>query len=75
MTKEYENILIAKRRIKSHIIFFQKLLSHLKSPNKLFRQQAAVSASCLDSYINLNLRQDVNSIMVEINTKETKDSK
>lgn len=64
MTKEYDNILEAKRSVKAHIDFFEALLKHLKGTDKLLRNRAIWTAWCLHRYINDNLMNDLHNAIV-----------
>lgn len=59
MTKEYDNILDAKRSLKAHISFMEKLVKHLNGTDKLLRGRACWAAWCLHRYFNDQLMNDI----------------
>ena len=52
MTKEYSNVLEAKRSLKTHIQFMETLVKHLNGTDKLLRGRAMYASWCLHQYFN-----------------------
>lgn len=63
MTQEYNNVLEAKKSVKSHIEFFEALLKHLNGTDKALRSRACFAAWCLHRYINDQLINDIQDAM------------
>ncbi len=70
MTKEYDNILDAKRSVKAHITFFEALLKHLKGTDKILRARATWAAWCLHRYINDKMISDIQEAIEKNTPKE-----
>ncbi len=63
MNQQNNTLQEAKKSVKAHIEFFEKLLEHLKGPNKELRSRAVWAAWCLHRYINDHLIGDINTAM------------
>jgi hypothetical protein len=70
MTKEYDNILEAKRSMKAHIQFLETLLSHLKGTNTLLRNRAVWAAWCIHRYLNDKLINEIQEAIMSNAPKE-----
>lgn len=67
MTKEYDNVLEAKRSVKAHIEFLESLLKHLNGTDKLLRGRACWAAWCIHRYFNDRLIGDIQNA-IEVNS-------
>ncbi len=65
MTKGNKNVLDAKRSLKANVIFMEKLIQHLNSPNKSLRGHAMWAAWCLHRYFNEKLMSDIQDALNE----------
>lgn len=65
MTKEYDNVLEAKRTVKKQIAFLENLLENLKKPDKAFRGYAVVTAWCIDKYFAEKLSADIQKVVAK----------
>lgn len=63
MTKEYDNVLEAKKSVKAHISFFEALLKHLNGTDKVLRGRAVWASWCLHRYINDKMIGDIQDAM------------
>jgi hypothetical protein len=63
MTDESNNVLEAKKSIKSHIKFFESLIKHLNSDNEVLKSRAMFAAWCLHRYLNDGLIIDMEKAM------------
>ncbi len=70
MSKDYDNILEAKRSVKAHIAFFEALLKHLKGTDKVLRARAVWASWCLHRYINDKMIGDIQDAMEKNAPKE-----
>jgi len=70
MTKEYDNVLEAKRSVKAHISFFESLLKHLNGTDKVLRGRAVWAAWCLHRYINDKLIGEIQDAIEKNTPKE-----
>lgn len=59
MTKEYNNVLDAKRSLKAHIQFMETLLKGLNETDKTIRERSLVAAWCLHNYFSFNFMNDI----------------
>ena len=71
MTKEYDNVLDAKKSVKAHISFFEALLKHLNGTDKVLRARAVWASWCLHRYINDKMIGDIHDAMEKNVPKET----
>jgi hypothetical protein len=65
MTKEYDNVLEAKRTVKKQIAFLETLLENLKKPDKTWRSYAVVTAWCVDRYFSEKLSQEIQEVIAQ----------
>lgn len=65
MTKEYNQILEAKRIIKGQIEFLQTILKHLNGTDKILRDRGVWTAWCLRIYFNSGLMNDIQKAIEE----------
>lgn len=63
MTKEYDNVLEAKRTVKKQIDFLETLLKNLKNPDKSWRGYGVVTAWCIDRYFSAKLSQEIQEVI------------
>lgn len=63
MSNEEKNLQDAKLSVKSHIKFFEALLTHLKGSDPVLKGRAMWAAWCLHRYINDNLISDIEQAM------------
>lgn len=70
MTKEYDNVLEAKRTVKKQIDFLETLLKNLKNPDKSWRGYGVVTAWCIDRYFSQKLSQEIQEIIAQNASKE-----
>ncbi len=67
MTREYNNVLEAKRSLKAHINFMETLVKHLNGSDKVLRGRAMWASWCLHQYFNTKLVGDIQEA-IEKNT-------
>lgn len=65
MTKEYDNVLEAKRIVKKQVTFLETLLKNLKKPEKSWRSYAIVTAWCIDRYFSEKLSDEIQYILAD----------
>jgi hypothetical protein len=68
MTKEYDNVLEAKRTVKKLITFLETLLENLKKPDKTFRGYAVVTAWCIDRYFSEKISPEIQQVIEKNST-------
>jgi hypothetical protein len=68
MTKQYDNVLEAKRCVKRQIKFLENILTNLKRPDKAWRGHAIVTAWCIDRYLAEKLPLDIKQMLEKNST-------
>ncbi len=63
MRTEHDAVLDAKRSLKAHIQFLEKLLSHLKGPDKTLRGRAICTSWCINNYFQERLMPDIQAVI------------
>lgn len=63
MTKPNDNVLEAKKSLKSHIKFFESLLGHLRGSDEVLKARAMWASWCLHRYIHDQLINDIAKAM------------
>ena len=67
---EDDNIKEAKQSIKSHIKFFESLLSHLNGADPVLKGRAMWASWCLHRYMNDSLVSDIQEAMIKHGAKD-----
>ncbi len=65
MKKENDNVYEAKQSLKSHIKFFEALLSHVSGNDESLKSRAMFATWCLHQYINNGLMVDIENAIKE----------
>ena len=63
MSKEYDNLMDARRTVKKQIDFLENLLKNLKKPDKSWRGYGIVTAWCIDRYFSEKLSNDIQEVI------------
>lgn len=64
--KENKNVYEAKQSLKSHIKFFEALLSHINGADEVLKGRAMWATYCLHRYINDGLVKDIEMAMQQV---------
>lgn len=71
MTKDYTNILEAKRSLKSHLKFMQNLLDLLNGHDRHSRGGALLAAWCIDRYLSEKFMLEIQEELKKSNLSES----